>query len=282
MVLTFNQIHRKALEKGRVIEQKKALEILKDIEILSRRVGTHIKLNNKQLKVELSGGLAIPLTISRSPDISKFLGLPVEQRGIYRNHSAFHLSMYAPELLNLEGVLTNPSHTPSKYALVTHLFSTGLKAIHWKVDRYEKITAKQAIDEKVHNLRFVEIDKAGDILWPHKTRLSYFDVYPFFYETREGKKVTPWHNNQFAIMEDHKVLSASEVKVTSWDKQELSLPASLYSPIELEIGYFTIRIAGLPWIRLVKEKRKKQDDVDRHDLGIIDRYLNIQKAQGGN
>lgn len=279
MVFRLNEIHTKSLPR-KPLGDKIPQEILRDLEILSRRIGTHVKIEGRPLKIELSGGLAIPLTISQKPDLAKFLDLPSEQKGIYRNHSAFHLSMYAPELLKLEKILTNSHHSSSKYALVTHPFSAGIRALHWKVDLYQKVNAEEAINERVHNLRFVEVDDAGEIIWPHKNRLSYFDVYPFLYQNKAKELVTPWHGNNFAL--DHRVFSPNEVNIFSWDKQELVLSADLYAPTEVKIGLFSIRVVGLPWIRLVKQNRERQDRVDRYDISLIERYLSLRKAQEGN
>lgn len=281
MVLRFNRPHKKTLDLNHFVERRKAQEILENLEILARKIGTHVQVNNRPLQIELSGGLAIPLTISEEKEIADFLKLPLEQRGIYREHKAFHLSMYAPELIKLEKLFAYEFKKQNRYTLVTHPFSANLNPLHanvpwidWKIDKYEKISAKQAIDEKVHNLRFVEINDSGEIITPHRNRLSYLDVYPYQYENNSGESVTPWHSNQFAL--GHRVFSPNEVRVVSWDKHEVRLPVTLYSPKEINIGSCKIRVVGLPWVRLVKETRERQDDVDRYDMNLINQYIRMK------
>lgn len=289
MVIKLNRPNRKTLNKKQPLDRKKAQEILTNLEILARRIGTHVKVEDRPLQIELSGGLAIPLTISEEPKIANYLRLPLDQRAIYRDHKALHLSMYAPELIRLENLFTNTINRQAKYILVTHPFSANLNPLHadmpwidWKIDKYEKVSAKQAVEERVHNLRFVEVNSAGDIITPHRTRLSYLDVYPFQYESYKGTLLQPWHEDRFTIIntdskqDGNSTFSASEVKVVSWDKHEIKLPVQLYSPREVNIGPCKIRVVGLPWVRLVKETRKKQDDVDRYDIDLINQYLKLK------
>ncbi len=271
MDLHLNPIHRKSLES---VDSGYILGLKADLRTLVRRVGADIRF-------ELAGGLAIPLTFEQHPgEVSNFFKFPFEGQAIYRAHNAFHLNVYEDHLSKLEERLSRQEGSGElNYALVTHgSWHPFGRFSDTKIEDYAKVSAEEALKspdltKRADNLRFVRVKANGKTL-PLSGRLDYIDVYPYRFESLNGEIVKPWFDEQFHLPQTSRVFSPQEVYVVSWDNKQglLKLRADYYKGVSVQGEGLSIRLAGLHWVRLVKAMRKKPDNVDHYDIGLIDKF----------
>lgn len=280
--LKSNPTHRKT---NVPVNLEYALQLKKDLAKLALRISSEIKLTDASGEhlipsVEISGGLSIPLAFAQDPDIAKELFQIdlSETHFFYRPHNAIHLSVNASNLPKLEKRLASPvSSEEPRYALVTQKASVHdweIKRLHkflpFKWDLYLPTNAKEAIEQKKEGLRFVKVDEKGEIM-VHKERLDYIDVYPYIVINKNGEEVKPWFNGKFSI--EKRIFSAGEVYVESWDKHPLKMTYDLYQGFQISFDNGAkANVVNLPWTRLIKEERNKQDEIDKYDIDLIKSY----------
>ncbi len=257
-----NPIHKKSL---RIPSPEEIDQLKKELIKISSLLGNVYPW-------ELSGGLVLPLTFEVHPY--------QEMNSFYRPHSAFHISLHESQLQPLTERMMNTDESDYTYGLFIRNASIQYK--YRKVDFYTPITTEKAltpldpkrISERPKNLRWVRMSNQGKIQ-RHNKRTDYFDIYPYQYQTKDRKKVIALDGKYYV---DKKPINEEEVYVVSHENKLLWLPVEVYKGEKYTLENSILQLASVDWIKKVKENRQKKDDVDLHDLTLIDQYLHAKKG----